>query len=63
MRLYMKIYFYVLIGIAFILITFFGVGPVLMADGSTNERLITLLVVIILYVLLWWVFVKVRKRK
>jgi hypothetical protein len=63
MRLYMKIYFYVLIGIAFILITFFGVGPVLMADGSTNERLVTLFVVILLYMLLWWIFIKIRKRK
>jgi hypothetical protein len=59
----MKILLYILLGITFILITFFGLGPVLMADGSTNERLITLLVIILLYILLWWVFVKIRKRK
>lgn len=58
----MKILLYVILGIAFILVTFFGLGPVLMADGSMNERLVTLLVVILLYILLWWIFAKVRKR-
>ena len=34
------------------LVTFFGLGPVLMADGSAGERAVTLAVVIVLYVLL-----------
>jgi len=36
----------------FVLVTFFGMGPVLIADGSFQERMFTLLVVIIIYVLL-----------
>ncbi|WP_397386602.1 DUF6954 family protein [Paenibacillus roseipurpureus] len=34
------------------LVTFFGLGPVLFADGSQKERMITLLVVILIYVVL-----------
>ena len=36
----------------FALVTLFGLGPVLLADGSMAERLLTLLVVMVLYVLL-----------
>lgn len=32
------------------LVTFFGLGPVLFADGSFSERMLTLLVVIVIYV-------------
>lgn len=35
----------------YLLITFFGLGPVLFADGSNKERIITALIVIILYIL------------
>lgn len=35
----------------YFLITFFGLGPVLFADGSNNERLITTLIIIVLYIL------------
>jgi hypothetical protein len=38
--------------ICLILVTFFGLGPVLLADGGITERLITLGFVVILYVLL-----------
>ena len=40
----------VLIALA-ILLTFFGIGPVLFADGSMKERLLTLLVVLVCYAL------------
>jgi uncharacterized membrane protein len=33
-------------------LTFFGLGPVLLADGSFSERMLTLAVVILLYILL-----------
>lgn len=33
---------------AFLLVTFFGIGPVLLADGSMQERLFTLLVVLLI---------------
>lgn len=38
--------------ILFALVTFFGIGPVLMADGTLNERLLTLTIVIIIYIIL-----------
>jgi membrane protein DedA with SNARE-associated domain len=47
---------------AFILVTFFGLGPVLFADGSMGERLVTLLVVVLIYLLLLWITVWFRKR-
>lgn len=42
--------------IAFLGVSFFGLGPVLMADGVVTERLMTLLVVLFFYgviVFLW----------
>lgn len=36
----------------FVLVTFFGIGPVLIADGTFQERMITLFVVLIIYALL-----------
>ncbi|NLK97453.1 DUF6954 family protein [Defluviitalea saccharophila] len=58
----MKIVLDIVIIIGFIVVTFFGLGPVLFADGSRLERLITLLVVICLYVLLTLAFKWVKKR-
>lgn len=43
---------YTIIIIMLMLVTFFGMGPVLFADGSSQERLITFLVVLFIYVLL-----------
>jgi hypothetical protein len=54
--------FYTLFVIAFILVTFFGLGPVLMADGSPSERGITLVIVILIYVILIMLFRYVKKR-
>jgi hypothetical protein len=36
--------------ILYILVTFFGMGPVLLADGSLQERVLTLAIVLLLYV-------------
>lgn len=47
-----RIIFYVIIIIAFMLITFFGLGPAIFADGSSSERAFTLAVVIFLYIIL-----------
>lgn len=46
----------------FILITFFGIGPVLLADGSDKERLITFLVVLLIYVI-WFILLTLWRRK
>ncbi|MCL6604383.1 MAG: hypothetical protein K6T94_16080 [Paenibacillus sp.] len=40
---------YVLFAVLYILTTFFGLGPVLFADGSDRERIITLIVVLLIY--------------
>jgi TM2 domain-containing membrane protein YozV len=58
----MKILFYIIILAAFLLVTFFGLGPVMLADGSRGERLVTLLVVVLIYLLLLWITVRFRKR-
>lgn len=52
---------YVILAAGFVLVTFFGLGPVLFADGSAGERIITLIAVIILYIVLIFVFIRVRK--
>lgn len=46
----------------FLLITFFGIGPVLFADGSDRERLITFLVVLLIYGI-WFIFLTLWRRK
>lgn len=46
----------------FLLITFFGIGPVVFADGSMKERIITLIIVILIYVVWIWLYrVFIRK--
>ena len=57
--MFIKYLGYTVIIILAALLTFFGIGPVLFADGSMQERLITLSVVLILYgllgiLLLYW---------
>lgn len=49
--------------ILFILVTFFGIGPILMADGSIEERLITLGIVILIYMFLIWLFRFISNRE
>lgn len=58
----MRIFVYIVTAILFLLVTFFGLGPVIFADGTTGERLVTLLVVLIIYLLLIWILVWVRKK-
>ena len=40
---------YILFALLYALTTFFGLGPVLFADGSDRERLVTLVVVVLIY--------------
>ena len=47
----------------YLLITFLGLGPVLMADGTSGERILTLLVVLGLYAAVTWFFYNLHKRK
>jgi hypothetical protein len=61
-RLMKTIFFYVIMCILFILVTFFGLGPVIYADGSNGERIITLIIVLLIYALLAGIFVFFKKR-
>ena len=46
----MKFLLYSIFIVLYLLVTFFGIGPVLFADGSTQERMITLAIVVIIYI-------------
>lgn len=48
----MKWLVYILFFILYVLVTFFGIGPVLLADGSVRERIMTLTIVLLIYVAL-----------
>lgn len=58
----MKIIIHLIFIILFILITFFGMGPVLMADGTDRERIITLVVVLFIYAVWFLVYRYFIKR-
>ncbi|MHB8127414.1 MAG: DUF6954 family protein [Mobilitalea sp.] len=57
-----KKFIYIILTILLFLLTFFGLGPVLFADGTNTERLYTLMVVIALYLIIFVVFYIVHKR-
>lgn len=52
----------VILVITLILITWFGLGPGLFADGTGQERFYTLLVVSFLYLLIFLIMYYVNKR-
>lgn len=51
----------VVFAIATALLLFFGIGPVLIADGSAGKRLLTLIVVLLLLAVLSWVWIRVER--
>lgn len=59
----MKILFYIIIAIIFLLVTFFGLGPALFADGKTSERVLTFGLVIVAYLMLGYVTVRLSRKK
>ncbi|GGB39659.1 DUF6954 family protein [Fictibacillus barbaricus] len=60
----MKIVLRIVFGIAFLSVAFFGLGPVMLADGMMGERILSLIVVLLifaaLYVLYKWSMKKSR---
>ena len=48
----MKWFVYFIFFVLYLLVTFFGLGPVLLADGTTQERIFTLVIVLAIYVIL-----------
>jgi len=53
----------IILVILIILVTFFGLGPVMFADGTMRERVFTFLVVLALYVILGFLFNRTKKIK
>ncbi|MNN28359.1 hypothetical protein D3C81_1419250 [compost metagenome] len=58
----MKWLLYILFALLYLIVTFFGLGPVLFADGSAAERTVTLVVVLLIYVLITLWLRSVLKR-
>ncbi|MFD1359432.1 DUF6954 family protein [Fictibacillus halophilus] len=58
----MKIVLRIVFGLAFLLVAFFGLGPVLMADGMPGERTLTLIVVLLIFAALFVVYKWLKKR-
>jgi uncharacterized membrane protein len=58
----MRIVMYSIAIIAFLLVTFFGLGPVLLADGTRSERIVTLIVVILLYLPIGGFVLRIKKQ-
>ncbi|PKM94359.1 MAG: hypothetical protein CVU84_09805 [Firmicutes bacterium HGW-Firmicutes-1] len=56
-----KIIIYFLFIILYLLVTFFGLGPVLMADGTNMERLYTLMIVLMFYGIITFALIWLKK--
>lgn len=52
----LKILGYIIFITLFLGVTFFGIGPVLFADGQMTERIITLIIVLLVYGVLIMLF-------
>jgi hypothetical protein len=48
----MRFLIYIVFIILYLIVTFFGLGPVLFADGSNQERIITFVIVLVIYLCL-----------
>jgi hypothetical protein len=46
----------------YLVVGFFGLGPVMFADGSMQERLITLSVVILIFIALTYIFIRLLRK-
>ncbi|MEH7096592.1 DUF6954 family protein [Neobacillus vireti] len=58
----MKIIIHIFFLLLLALVTFFGLGPILMADGPMQERLWTAVIVFILYLFLTYCYQKALKK-
>jgi len=58
----MYYFIYTIFIVSFILITFFGTGPVLFADGTIRERILTAIIVLIIYFVWGFLFIKWKKH-
>ncbi|MDF2485965.1 MAG: hypothetical protein K0R46_2133 [Herbinix sp.] len=53
---------YIVLILLLLLVTLFGLGPVLFADGTQSERMLTLLVVVALYAVILITFYVIHTR-
>jgi hypothetical protein len=58
----MKIVLRIVFGIACLLVAFFGIGPVLMADGMPGERTLTLIGVLLIFAVLFMLYRWLMKK-
>jgi hypothetical protein len=47
----------------YLVVGFFGLGPVVFADGSMQERLITLAVVLFIFIVLTYLLIRLLRKK
>ncbi|SHJ16881.1 DUF6954 family protein [Lutispora thermophila] len=52
---------YTIFIVSFILIAFFGIGPLLFADGTMGERILTAIIVLIIYFV--WGFMLMKWKR
>jgi membrane protein YdbS with pleckstrin-like domain len=58
----MKKIIYIVLILLLLLVTLFGLGPVLYADGTNTERMVTLVIVLALYAVILITFYVIRTR-
>lgn len=58
-----KTFGYIIVLVGFLMVTFFGLGPVLFADGSQGERMGTFAVVLAIYSVLIVFFRYIKSMK
>lgn len=58
----MRIIIHIIFIALLLLVTFFGIGPVMFADGVMSERLLTLAIVIVIYLILIWLYRMIIKK-
>ncbi len=54
----MKVLLHTVFIILIALVTFFGLGPVLLADGVLQERIVTAAVVVVIYIVIAFIYRK-----
>jgi len=52
----------VVLVIILVLLTWFGLGPVFFADGTSTERMYTLAIIVFIYLLIFAIMLYVNKR-
>ncbi|MDF2592638.1 MAG: hypothetical protein K0S75_2104 [Clostridia bacterium] len=46
----------------YLIVGFFGLGPVMFADGAIQERLLTLTIVLLVFVIITYIFIRLLRK-